>query len=359
VLLFRYLTKEVFITLASLTIILMLIFMSNQLIGYLNRAALGKIPVLIIMQLMMLELPNLIGLLLPLGFYVALLLAYGRLYADSEMIVMQACGYGPSQLLKHSLIMASGVALVVGSVMIFATPYIAIERAKLLRSTGIQTLIQTIAPGRFLPFPSDKQVFYVESMSRDHKKAGHVFVAKQSEKNGQLLWDILWADSAFAERDKQNFEEYVVLQAGKEYQGVPGQANYQISEFSQYKARLPHPEIDIKDDIRTASTWSLFPLNNPDRVKATELQWRLSVPIMVFTLTLIAVPLSRVNPRVGKFARLMPAVLIYILYANLMFFARDAMMQGRLPTWLGMWWLHGLAALLGLFLLWRNKVTFS
>jgi lipopolysaccharide export system permease protein len=281
------------------------------------------------------------------------------MYADSEMTVMQACGYGPSQLLKHSLIMASAVAFIVGSVMIFASPYIAIERAKLLRSSGIQLLIQTIVPGRFMPFPNDKQVFYVESMSRDHKKAEHVFLAKQSIKEGQLLWDILWADLAFVERDKSTFEEYIVLQSGKEYQGVPGQANYQVTEFSQYKARLPHPQIDMDDDIRTATTMSLLPFNNPDRAKATELQWRLSVPIMVFTLTLIAVPLSRVNPRVGKFAKLLPAVFIYILYANLMFFARNAMMQGKLPLWMGMWWLHGLAIVLGMFLLWRNKVTFS
>ena len=76
--------------------------MSNQFVQYLNRAASGNIPGMIILKLMMLELPNLMGLLLPLGFYVALLLSYGRLYADSEMTVLRACGYGPMQLIKHS-----------------------------------------------------------------------------------------------------------------------------------------------------------------------------------------------------------------------------------------------------------------
>ena len=356
---FRYLTKEVFVTLISLTAILMLIFLSNQFVLYLNRAANGSIPGVIVMKLMMLEMPTLMGLLLPLGFYMALLLAYGRLYADSEMTVLQACGYGPNQLLKHSLVMAIVVATLVAAVMIWASPYIAIERAKLLRSTGVQTLIQTIFPGRFHAINGGKQVFYVQSMSRDHTKAEQVFLAKQSVKNDKTQWDVLWADKAFAETDPDTSEEYIVFQKGKEYQGFPGHADYQVAEFSQYKARLPHPVVKISGDVRTAKTSSLWPLNNPDRVKAAELQWRLSIPIMVLTLTLVAVPLSRVNPRSGKFSKLLPAIIIYILYANFMFIARDALVSGKIPLWMGMWWLHALVGLLGLFLIWRNRVRLS
>src|SRR5690606_18366654 len=142
-----------------------------------NRAASGQIPGMIIMKLMMLELPNLMGLLLPLGFYVALLIAYGRLYAESEMTVLQACGYGPTQLLRHSFVMAAVVSLLVAIIMIWASPVIATERAKLLRTTGIQTAIQMIVPGRFKALSDGRQVFYVESMNREHSKAQHVFLA--------------------------------------------------------------------------------------------------------------------------------------------------------------------------------------
>lgn len=353
---FRYLVKEVFITLIALTAILMLIFLSNQFVQYLNRAASGNIPGVIIMQLMMLELPNLMGLLLPLGFYMAILLAYGRLYADSEMTVLRACGYGSTHLLKHSLIMALVVALLVGMVMIWASPLIAVERAKLLRSTGIQTLIQTIMPGRFHAISGGKQVFYAHSMSRDHKKAEQVFLAKQTKKQNKIQWDILWADKAFSERDARTAEEYIVLQNGREYQGSPGQANYQVAEFYQYKTRLPHPNVRFQDDIRTAKTAALWPLNNKNRQKAAELQWRLSIPLMVITLTLVAVPLSRVSARSGKFAKLLPAVIIYILYANGIFLARDAIVSGKIPLWVGMWSIHLAVALLGLVLIWRGKV---
>lgn len=358
-LIFRYLAKEVYVTLVSLTTILLLIFMSNQFVRYLNRAATGKIPGMIIMKLMMLEMPNLMGLLLPLGFYIALLVAYGRLYAESEMTVLQACGYGPSQLLKHSFVMASLIAVFVGVLMIWVSPIIATERVKLMKSSGLKTLIQLIVPGRFRAEAGGRQVFYVESMSRDHSKAQNIFLARQEIKNNIPQWDVLWAERAFVETDEKTGEDYIVMQEGHEYEGQPGQANYQVATFKQYKARLPHPTVEVKNDIRTVSTASLLPLSNPDRKKAAELQWRLSVPLMVLVLTLVAVPLSRVNPRAGKYAKLLPAIIIYILYANFMFIARDWLAAGKTPLWLGMWWIHLVVAGLGLLLIWRNQVKLS
>ncbi len=358
-LIFRYLAKEVFVTLVALTSILLLIFMSNQFVRYLNRAASGHIPGMIILKLMMLELPNLLGLLLPLGFYVALLLAYGRLYAESEMTVLQACGYGPFQLLKHSFIMAALVSLLVAVIMIWISPVIATARAKLLRTSGAQTLIQTLLPGRFQAVAGGRQVFYVEAMSRDHRKAENIFLARQVIKDKHPQWNLLWAEKAFAATDQRIFEDYLILQRGKEYEGLPGQANYQIVEFDEYKARLPHPVTRIQNDVRTATTVSLLPLTNKDKQKGAELQWRFSIPLMVLALTLVAVPLSRVNSRAGKYAKLLPAIVLYILYANFMFITRDWLNAGKLPLWLGMWWLHLAIAGLGVLLTWRNWTRLS
>ncbi len=353
-LIFRYLAKEVFVTLVSLTTILILIFMSNQFVHYLNRAVSGQIPGMLVMKLMMLELPTLMGLIVPLGFYVALMVAYGRMYADSEMIILEASGYGPRQLLGHSMLMALVVAGLVWVIMVWASPFVAIERAKLLRTTGIQTLIQTLVPGRFQAISGGREVFYVSAMNREHTKAEDVFLSRLVTKEGHEQWEVLWAKEAYVETEPKSHEDYVILKEGKEYQGQPGRADYRVAEFEKYKARLPHPTLEIKGDIRTFSTKSLWPLNNPDLSKAAELQWRFSVPMMVLTLTLIGVPLSRVNPRSGKYAKLLPAIVVYIFYANLMFIARDWLISGKIPVWLGMWWLHLAVALLGLFFLWRQ-----
>lgn len=358
-LIFRYLAKEVFVTLVSLTVILLLIFLSNQFVTYLSRAANGQIPVMLVMKLVMLELPYLMGLLLPLGFYVALLVAFGRLYADSEMTVLQACGYGPMQLLRHSLIMALCLSVVVLVLVVWVSPYIAIERTKLLQTTGIQTIIQTVLPGRFHAMSDGKQVFYVESMNRNHTTANNIFLARLNPNSSEPQWELLWADKAFAETDAKTSEDYLILEHGKAYQGMPGHADYQVAEFARYKARLPHPTMGTKYDIRTANVATLWPTAGSDYAKAAELQWRLSIPLMVLTLTLVGVPLSRVNPRAGKYAKLLPALVVFIIYANFMFIARNWLASGKVPIWFGMWWLHVAVAILGLLLIWRNQVKLS
>lgn len=358
-LIFRYLAREVFATLASLTTILLLIFMSNQFVRYLNRAAAGQIPAMIIMKLMMLELPNLMGLLLPLGLYVSFLTAYGRLYTENEITVLQACGYGPNQLLKHSLWLAGAVTVVVGIIMIWASPIIATERTKLLRTTGIQTVIQTITPGRFQAVAHGKEVFYVEAMNHQHTQAHHVFLARQQIKDNALHWEIMLADQAYALSDDKTHEDYIILKNGKTYEGSPGKANYRVAEFGQVKARLPHPKVALENDMRTMKTKELLPLFNADPRKAAELQWRLSIPLMVIILTLSAIPLSRINPRSGKYAKLLPAIVLFFIYANFLFVAKNWLSAGKIPQWLGVWWLHILMTLIGIVLIWRNRIKLS
>ena len=358
-LIFRYLVKEVFVTLAALNTILLLIFMSNQLVHYLNNAAAGRMPAMIIMQLMMLELPNLLCLLLPLGFYIALLLSYGRLYAENEMTVLQSAGYGPTQLYKHSFIMAGIVAIAVTIIMIWGSPIIAMQRTKLLNTTGIKTMIQTIVPGNFQSWHKGQLVFYVEKMNPKHSKAQNVFIAKHNINNNKQSWDIVWAKQAFVTTAQENAEDYAILQQGKQYSGTPGTANYRITEFSQYKTHLPPTQTSLKHDLRTAKITDLLPFFNQDLAKAAELQWRISIPLMVLTLTLVGIPLSRVNPRAGKYAKLLPAITLYIIYANCMFISRDWLAEGKIPIWVGMWWLHLLVALIGLVFIWRNHRAVS
>lgn len=355
-LIFRYLAKEVMITLTALTAILLLIFMSNQLVQYLNRAVAGSIPGMIIMKLMMLELPNLIGLLLPLGFYIALLVAYGRLYTDNEMIVLQACGYGPKSLFKHSFILALTVSFIALLIMVWVSPMIATERAKLMRTTGLKTLIQTLTPGQFRQTPKGNEIFYVESMDNHHAKAKHVFLARQVNKKEGPQWDIVWAQQASVATDPTTQLDYIRLESGHVYEGFPGRADYQVAQFKEYKSRLPMPVVTkLQDDVRTASTWRLLTVSPRSLAISAELQWRFSMPIMVLVLTLVAVPLSRVNPRAGKYGKLLPAILIYILYANFMFVSRNWIMQGKIPLWIGMNWLHLSIALLGLIFIWRTR----
>ena len=354
--LFRYLAKEVGMTLLGLITILVLIFMSNQVMLYLNRAANGVIPGMLVVQLLLLELPNLLCLLLPLGFYFAVLVSYGRLYADSEMVILHACGYSSWRLLMHTLCMAAAVAaLIIG--LISLTPRLAYQRMKLLQTTGVQTLIQTIVPGRFRSVMGDKYVFFVESMNAQHTQASGIFVAKRIDEAGKFGWDVITAQTGSAQEDAQTGEAYLRLNEGNHYQGLPGHADFKIASFRHYEARLPHQQVIQNNDIRAMPFKQLLPWDNTNLNKAAELQWRISIPLMVFCLAIVGVPMSKVNPRSGKFAKLLPGVLLAFLYANFMFISRNWIAAAKIPIWMGMWWLHLLVITLGAWLLWRQRKT--
>ncbi len=53
------------------------------------------------------------------------------------------------------------------------------------------------------------------------------------------------------------------------------------------------------------------------RPSGRKLHWRLTLPIMCLVLALIAVPLARLRPRQGRYARVWLAVLIFFFYYNI------------------------------------------
>lgn len=351
---FRYFCKEIFGALLALTTIILLIFLSNQFVQYLGRAASGQLPGLVVFQLMALELPNLLSLLLPLGFYVALLVAYGRLYADNEMIVLSAAGFSQNQLLKYTLSIASLVAICVAYLVFWVNPGIYYERALLIRNQGVATFIKTITPERFRAVEGGKKVFYVQDISASNTEANGIFYAEKIPTKPLSSWKIMWAAKG---KTKSNDAEVntLVLENGHIYQGRPGQANYKTVHFGKLETDIPQPVITVSDDVRTLSTKQLLPWHNKQLNKVAELHWRIAIPTMVFILTLLALPLSKVNARQGKYARLVPALLLYILYANFLFIGRDWLVQAKVPWWLGLWWLHGGMLLIAMGLLYFQK----
>lgn len=339
---YRYLTKEVIIALAGLTTVLLLIFLSNQFVHYLTRAASGQMPGLIVFQLMLLEIPNLIGLLLPLGLFMALLLAYGRLYAENEMMVLQACGFSQSQLLRVTLLITALVMVVVSVIVLWVSPIVSRDRDHLLTGGGVSAFIETLVPGRFYSLSGGKKIFYAEGISKRSNFASDLFMAEHIPAQGDNpeQWRIVTSVAGQLKQNTSLGEDFLLLKQGKEYIGNPGDLDFQVIEFEQYQARLPQATPRIRKWESALPTKKLFPINNQDLKKAAELQWRLSIPLMTLVLALLAVPLSRVNPRQGKYAKILPSIVIYFIYANMLFVGRDWIVDAVVPVWLGMWWLH-------------------
>ena len=149
---------------------------------------------------------------------------------------------------------------------------------------------------------------------------------------------------------------------GMQYEGVPGSAQLRVVAFSQYGARVAIPATHFvptdEGDLSTFHLWQTLKKDPTNLGIMTELQWRASMPIATLILGLLAVPLSRTNPRQGKFSHLLPSLLIYIFYLNMMLVSQSWLKSGKIPPILGLWWLHGLMLIFTVALYWFEARDF-
>jgi lipopolysaccharide export system permease protein len=349
----RYLKKEITLTVWVVTIILVGIFMSNQFVRYLNWVAVGKYASSVVLRLLLVQIPLLIGLLLPLGLYVGILLSFARLYVDSEMVVLSACGLSQRKIFKFVLEIAFVIAGVVAIFTLWLNPAIMAYKEKLLSTGSGESIFQTIFPGRFETTHDGSTIYYVESLSRDRQKAQGVFMATLPDKEGDETtadyWRYMSADSADQYYDENMKANFLVMHNGYRYFGEPGKKDFRIIKFSRYGLRLPDSPVEIVKAANAMSTLKLWALQMYSKEAMAELQWRIALPLSTLLLAFLAIPLSKVHPRSGRFLALLPAILIYVIYANLIFLGRSWIEQGTLSIVLGLWWVHLLLFLTGIF----------
>jgi lipopolysaccharide export system permease protein len=364
--LFRYLTREVLTSLSLITSLLFLILMSNEFVHYFNQVAGGKFAASILWKLIVLESPRFLAILLPFSLFLAILFTYSRLYADYEMTVLNACGFSLGQLMCLSLPFIFLITLIVAGLNLWLNPFLLSYRNKLFAQTGTAVELQTIQPGSFQQANGGRRIIYVESISADHKSVKNIFLAQT---NLQKLpteitpWTILSAHSGYQMINPVTKEPFFVALNGKRYQGVPGEAEYYITQFVKYGIRIDSVTTmnnKQQDALSSITLWKASLANKPSYF--SELQWRLSAPISILLLALLAIPLSRVKPRQGKYLHILPAIIIYIMYLNLLLAGRNWIENGEISYRWGLWWIHGLLILIIIFIwcyvLGWNKVKY-
>ncbi len=340
VIIFRYLSKEILSTVLATILILLIIFITNQFVHYLNDAADGKITVQAVMEVMLLQVPLLLGYLLPLSLLLGILLTLGRFYVDHEMVVLSACGFSRTQLVTMVITLSVFVMGVVAWLILSVEPKMQLYRARILTEAVMKASIEKILPGRFQPLGSGGRVFYAADVSEHRQSMNQVFLAQnQAPANTPERWDLVSADQA-KDFNIENEGNFILFNKGFRYVGTPGQLKYDVIQFKQYGIRLKTPVTDIASRIEAMPTNKLWLIRKSDPKAAAELQWRIAMPISVIIFALLAVPLSQVNPRKGRFAQILPAILIYIGYANLLFIGRTWIERKVVSQGVGMWWIH-------------------
>ncbi len=317
----RYVLREVVQTWLAVTGVLVAILVSNQLSRVLGQAADYQYGRRVVFDLIALGAIMNLSVIVPVGLLLAVVLTLGRMYHDSEMAALQACGFGPARLLVPLSCFAAVIALGLGWLVFVQVPH------------------------------GGDAVFYAERVDAEGV-LHNVFVQRESA--GRI--ELALADTATYSKAAANGVHLVTLFNGRRYEGVPGHDDFRVIEFREHGIPISAPADAVgTKDPDTKPTRELIGSSDPSDI--AQLQFRASTPIMALVLTLVAVPLSHLRPRQGRYARVGFAIVVYFVYSNLLSAAKVWLEKGDLSPAIGVWWVHLAALALGLYLVVREART--
>jgi lipopolysaccharide export system permease protein len=344
----RYVLREVVQTWLAVTGVLVAILVSNQLSRVLGQAADNQYGRHVVFDLITLGAIMNLSVIVPVGLLLAVVLTLGRMYHDSEMAALQACGFGPARLLAPLFCFAGVIAIGLSWLVFIQVPR-ADGQAQLLRQSAIkEARFGQLDAGRFRAFSGGDAVFYAERVDQDGV-LHNVFVQRESA--GRI--EVALSETATYSKTGSSGMHLVTLFNGRRYEGVPGRDDFRVIEFREHGIPIATPE-DVRgpEDPDTKPTAALIGSGNPSDI--AQLQFRASTPIMALVLTLVAVPLSRLRPRQGRYARVGFAIVLYFVYSNLLSASKVWLEKSELPPIVGVWWVHAAALALGLYLVMRD-----
>lgn len=335
----RYLLREVFLGWLAITLILWLILISHRMVRYLAQAAAGELPGDVIFILLGVKTLWLLVYIMPFSLALGIVMGLGRMYRDNEMAALGACGVGPAQLYRPLLAIAVVVAVVLGWMALYLSPAITAYGDRVTREAEQEADVSLFGAGRFNTIRNGRMTFYAEQLSEDKKNMENLFVYIRGKNKQEDPPQVISAARAHRMRDGKTGDEYVVFVNGTLHEGKPGDAAYRIMHFGRKGVR-----IELPGKERPSYKSEIIPtaeLLQSDRLEdVIELQWRLSVPVSVIVLVLLSVPVSRASPRTGRYGGIVMAVLLFLVYYNLLGMSRIWMNQGVISTTIGLWWVH-------------------
>lgn len=361
----RYIFREVTLTWIAVTAVLLVILLSNQLARVLSQAAANDFPRDVVLSLIALTSAGYLTVIVPIGFFLAIMLALGRLYHESEMTAIQSCGVGPAGLFRPIAMLGAIIAALLVWLSFWAIPQ-AMTRAQSIRMEALQEAqFGALEPGRFRTFGGGNVVFYAERI--DDNGILHnvnVFVDRTQEDAGRPGEDArapgdggrmeVWVATRAEQRGVGQAEQTFVLYDGERYEGVPGSGEFRIMRFAE--GGIPLRMTALSGASRKAEmkpTREL--LQSQSAEDRAELQWRMSTPLLALILMLLAVPLSRLRPRQSRFGRIGIAILVYFVYSQLLAAARTWVESDVAPRFVGLWWVHAVALCVAVWLLVREN----
>ena len=348
------LRRELSFTTGGVFLVLVTIMVTTLVIRILGYAANGAVNPEDALVLIALATLGYLAVLLTVSLFVATLIVLVRWYKDSEMIVWFASGLSVTNLIRPILQFATPLIIVIALLALFVWPWANRESTLISQRFQQRDDVSMVSAGQFRESAKAERVFFIEELDVDKSEVKNIFVA--DSKNGRL--SIAVSSTGYIQ-NSEGGEKSIVLHNGRRYEGQPTQPDFRILEFNEYSTKIRSKETlapaprdrektitELLNDPNPAAT-------NPNRA---ELLWRIGLPLMALGLVLIAIPLAYVNPRLGNYTAMFYAVLIYLIYSNLLNLTQNFVSQGKVSVFVAIWPIHLVALLIAAALI-RNRIN--
>ncbi len=335
---------------AAIFVALFFILLTVILIRLLSQAAGGRLPPDAVLYLIGFSALNNLSTLLALTLFMSVLLVLTRVYRDSEMVVWFASGLPLTAWISPVLRFALPIVAVIAVVSTYLSPWSQGKAQEYRNQLESRDDVSKVAPGMFREGSNGERVFFVESIAQNETEVKNVFISMRQEDR----LSVIVAARGTIEREA-NGDRFAVLFSGRRYDGKPGTPDFRVTRFDRYAIRIEAREVGaIEQTPRGLSTPAL--ITRGESVLKGELSWRVGLPIAALVLTLIAIPLSFVNPRAGRAANLIFAIFIFAAYINALGVVQAWIAQSKVGLVTGMAALH-LAMAGVLFLLFAQRMS--
>ena len=334
-------------------VVLLGITITTQLVRFLGLAAGGSITFSGVFALLAFTSFNYLPVLLSVTLFIAVLMTLSRSYRDSEMMIWFSCGVSLTGWIRPVLSFAVPVVMLISVLSLVLSPW-AISKSEEFRSyMDNRDDVSQVTPGVFRESRQNERVFFVESVSEGENMVANVFVSStQHQKSGVMV-----ARRGFLQT-AENGDRFLILLNGRRYEGTPGSLEYKVSEFERYAMRIETRDAKVAaPSAKALPTMDL--LRNPNPLNLGEFSWRVGLPLSALILSLLAIPLSFVNPRAGRSLNLVMAILVYMIYNNVLSIAQAWIAQQRVGLPAGLLGVHAAMLVLLLLLFFRRLTLFS
>ncbi|MGH8456091.1 MAG: LPS export ABC transporter permease LptF [Stenotrophobium sp.] len=346
----RYLLREAGGAWLAVTLVLLAIMLATRFARFLGEAASGILPRDLLFEVVALSSLQYLVILIPASLLLAIMLALGRLYKDNEVAAMSGCGVGMAQLYRPFLALGVLLAIFAAALAFYIGPWAGRTAEYVSKDAARFIQYNPFEAGHFKDVAGGRATVYTASMDAAGDHLGAVF-ARIHETGGDTI--VVARGGSQVVNTKTGGRE-VTLTDGYRYRGEAGKAQFDIMRFAQFTTHIQPPDFNFVTDkrrlYRTSELWS-----SSDPEDRAELQWRLAAPLSVLILALLAVPLSHIGPRQGRYGKLVIGILAYLVYSQLIAMGQAWIAKGQLAPAAGLWWTHLLMLSVALWLIARRS----